>query len=63
MLSGSVQITKDQMVLSRIVWIEIQTITEEEHSNSEMFKGAVSSTHAFDLLKWFIYCLRFRVGL
>ena len=31
------------LVLPRIVWVEVQTITEEEDNNSELFKFIVSS--------------------
>ena len=37
------------LVLSRIVWVELQTITEKEDDNSEMFRFIVSSSNSFDL--------------
>ena len=56
-------LTKNFSVLSRIVWIEIQTATKEENSNSEIFKGSISSTHGFDLLNFSINPLCFCIGL
>ena len=54
---------ENKVVLSRIVWIEIQTATKEENSNSEIFKGSISSTHGFDLLNFSINPLCFCIGL
>jgi len=50
-------------VLSRIVWIEIQTATKEENGNSEISKGFVSSSNGFDLLNFSVHPLCFSIGL
>ena len=51
------------LVLSRIVWVELQTITEEEDDNSELFRFIVSSPNRFDLYDFSIIFSAFSIGL
>ena len=49
--------------LSRIVWLELQTITEEEDDNSEMFRFIVSSPNRFDLCDFSVIFSAFSIEL
>ncbi len=51
------------MVLSRIVWVEVQTIAEEEDDNSEMFRFIVSSSTSFDLCDFSVIFSAFSIRL
>ena len=54
---------KKDLVLSRIVWVEVQTITEEEDDNSENFRCIVSSPNRFDLCDFSVIFSAFSIKL